>query len=109
MNQEQIQKLNKLKQNLLSAFDMDALAECHEVLFDILTEEENLYNNISNNLKDSQQAVEVERVVKLLNKAENALVDAVFLYEDYEILFKGDKDDFRDKVKDTIDCIDEIL
>lgn len=55
MNFEQIQKLNQLHQNLLSAFDMDALSECHRTVFDVLGEEEEYYNNIPNDLKESTE------------------------------------------------------
>lgn len=109
MNPEQIQKLNGLHQSLLSAFDMDALAECYGTLLDVLKEEEKCYNNIPNNLKESPRAKESERVIKLLSQADEALLDAVFMHQDYEILNKGKEDDFRKKVNDTVGYIVEIL
>ena len=109
MNSKQIKKLNQLHQNLLSAFDMDALAECHGTVFDVLGEEEEYYNNIPNDLKESPEAKESERVIKLLNQADDALVDALCLYVDYETLYKGNEDDFREKVNDTVGYVAEIL
>lgn len=36
-------------------------------------------------------------------------MDALCLYADYEILYQGNKDDFRKKVNDTVGYVAEIL
>ncbi len=109
MNQKRRLKLQGLYQKLISVFDMDDLAVCSETLLDILQEEEEYYDNIPYNLIESKRAKESEKAIELLNKADDAIFDAITLYEDFDILNITAQSAFRNKVLDATNCIVEIL
>ncbi len=72
MNQQQIEKLKYLHKSLVKAFDVNDLEECTDILKDVL----------ENVRKDKGENSEV---IDHLEKADAAIYDVLYAFEEYEI------------------------
>lgn len=118
MNQNQKNMLKELYNNLVMAFNEQDLGDCADSLQKILQNEREFFENIPQDMRESQEAKESQKVIDNLEKANDAVLEVLSEFEEYEIsgffaAVRGNNSSLRALFKENVqfasNCIAEIL